>query len=152
MINHLHVFSDVCSDMPKSALDAKSWKFLKFVLVLMMLKDCEGEGERVPSLPQGETLAELVKALQCVQRFPELEDNQDELTALITETRCQVCLFAFCLCVFLCVCLFVCVCVFVCLFVCVFVCLCVFFCLCICLHTMGLAFFYNWGEPEQALH
>ena len=146
MINHLHVFSDVCSDMPKSALDAKSWKFLKFVLVLMMLKDCEGEGEgeRVPSLPQGETLAELVKALQCVQRFPELEDNQDELTALITETRCQVCLFAFCLCVFLCVCLFVCVCV--------FVCLCVFFCLCICLHTMGLAFFYNWGEPEQALH
>ena len=98
MINNL--FSDVCSDMPKSALDPKTLKFLKFVLILMTLKDCEGEGEgeRVPSLPQGETLAELAKTLQCVQRFPELEDNQDELTDLITETRCQVCLFV-CLCV-----------------------------------------------------
>ena len=86
--------------MPKSALNTKSRKFLKFVWVLMMLKDCEGEGEGVPSLPQGEILAELVKVLQCVQRFPELEDNQDELTDLITETRCQVCLFV---CVFVCV-------------------------------------------------
>ena len=117
--------------MPKSALDAKSLKFLKFVLVLMILKDCEGEGERVPSLPQGETLAELVKALLCVQRFPELEDNQDELTDLITETRCQVC-------------------VFVCLFVCVFV------CLCVCVfawHRLGILLQgFNWGEPERALH
>ena len=121
MINHL--FSDVCSDMPKSAIYAKSRKFLKFVSVLM-LKDCEGdgEGERVPSLPQGEALAELVKALQCVQRFPELEDNQDELTALITETRCQVCLFVF-------------------LFVCLFA-----------YHRLGILLQgFNWGEPEQAL-
>ena len=121
--------------MPKSALDAKSLKFLKFVLVLMILKDCEGEGEgegeRVPSLPQGETLAELVKALLCVQRFPELKDNKDELTDLITETRCQVCLF---------------VCLFVCMYVCVFVCL--FAC-----HRLGILLQgFNWGEPEQALH
>lgn len=80
--------------MPKSALNTRSIKFLKFVSVLMMLKDCEGEGEGVPSLPQGETLAELVKVLQCVQKFPELEDNQDELTDIITEAKCQVCLYA----------------------------------------------------------
>ena len=84
----------MCSDVLKSALNTRSIKFLKFVSVLMMLKDCEGEGEGVPSLPQGETLAELVKVLQCVQRFPELEDNQDELTDSITEAKCQVCLYA----------------------------------------------------------